>query len=96
MAEINIDFDKMYQASVYLSSKAYLFSGVRRTVGLSRWKLPENVKEQKNIEERINRVLKQLQLAEQLMTDMKTVTNGCIAQYMQAEEKNNKNANKFI
>lgn len=96
MADIEIDFEKMYRASAYLSSRAYMFSNIRRTVGLSRWKLPEDIKKQKNIGKRMEDVMKQLQAAEQLMSEMKTVTNSCISQYMKAENRNTNNANKFI
>lgn len=96
MADINIDFEKMYRASAYLSSRAYMFSNIRRAVGLSRWKLPEDIRKQKNIGERMEEIMKQLQTAEQLMNEMKTVTNSCISQYMKAESKNAGNADKFL
>lgn len=96
MTDIYINFEKIHRASSYLSSKSYLFFSIRRTVGLSRWKLPDKVKKQKNVENRIEEIMRQLQIAEQLMNEMKTVTNSCISQYMNAENVNTDNANKFI
>lgn len=96
MADINIDLKKMHNASAKLAAKEYMFSNIRRTLGLIRWKLPEELKTKKDIEKRINNVLKQVQVAEQLMHEIKTTTNSCISQYVQAENKNSANAKKFL
>ena len=96
MAYVNIDLKKMHNASAKLATKEYLFSNVRRTVGLIRWKLPDELRQKKDIERRINNVLKQVQMAEQLMHEIKTTTNSCISQYVQAENHNNDNAKKFL
>lgn len=96
MAEINIDFKKMHNASAGLSAKEYMFSNIRRTTSLLRWKLPEEIKKRRDIDRRLETVLSQIQIAEQLMHEIKTTTNSCISQYMQAENSITGNANKFM
>ena len=96
MADINIDLKKMRNASAKLAAKEYMFSNVRRTVSLSRWKLPEEIKQKKEISKRIEQVLKQLQKAEQMMHEIKTTTNSSISQYMQMENGLTENAKKFL
>ena len=95
MAEINIDLKKMHNASAKLSSKEYMFSNIRRTTSLLRWKLPEEIKKRRDIDRRLENVLRQIQIAEQLMHEIKTTTNSCILQYMQAENSITSNAEKF-
>ena len=95
MADINIDLKKMHDASAKLASKEYMFSNIRRSVGLIRWKLPEELKKKKGIEKRIENVIQQLQIAERIMHEVKTTTNGCISQYVQADRNLNDNAKKF-
>ena len=95
MAEINIDFKKLQNASSKLSSKEYMFSNIRRTTSLLRWKLPEEIKTRRDIDKRIETVLRQIQIAEQLMHEIKITTNSCISQYMQAESSISRNANRF-
>ena len=96
MSDINIDLRKMRNASAKLATKEYMFSNLRRTMGLIRWKLPEEIKQKKEIDKRIEKILKQIQTAEELMHDIKTTTNSCISQYAQAENRLTENANKFI
>lgn len=95
MAEVNIDFKKLHNASAGLSSKEYMFSNIRRTTSLLRWKLPDEIKKRRNIDGRLETVLKQIQIAEELMHEIKTITNSCIIQYLQAENSITSNANKF-
>lgn len=96
MAEVNIDLRKMHNASARLSSKEYMFSNIRRTTSLLRWKLPEEIKTRRDIDRRLEAVLSQIQIAEELMHEIKTTTNSCIIQYMQAENNITSNADKFI
>lgn len=96
MADIHVDLDKMQQAVTYLSSKAYIVSTARRTVGLLRWKIPEDIRTQHNIENRLEEVTNQLLRAEQLMQEMKTVMNSCMTQYKTMENKLNENAKNFL
>lgn len=95
MAGVNIDLKKMHNASVRLSSKEYMFSNIRRTTSLLQWKLPEKIKKRRDIDRRMETVLKQIQVAEQLMREIKTTTNSCITQYMMAENNITSNADKF-
>ena len=96
MAEINIDLKKMRNASARLSSNEYMFSNIRRTTSLLRWKLPEEIKKRRDIDGRMEAVLRQIQIAEQLMHEIKTTTNSCISQYMQSENSITNNADRFM
>lgn len=95
MAEVNINLKKLHNASTMFSSKEYAFTNIRRTTNLLRWKLPEDVTKRKDIGRRLETVLQQIKAAEQLMHEIKTTTNSCILQYVQAENKITSNAEKL-
>lgn len=96
MADVDIDIKKLRQIAMQLSAKESVLDDARRTLALMRWKLPEDMTNKRNIDERLKDLLIQLERTQNMMQNIRNATNECVAQFMSAEEKNIKNINRLL
>lgn len=95
MSRIQIDIKKVRTASYTLPSMAGKAENVKRSMSLLRWRIPGEVQDQRDIRNRVNNIISELGRVEEELNDIYKITEHCLYQYMNTEEKNYNNASKF-
>lgn len=96
MAGIRLDIKKVRSTNTTLPPLATKLSGIKRGLGLLRWRIPDNIQEEIRMKERIEELLREIERAEAEINEIYTVTNSSIAQYMNVEERLSANAERFL
>lgn len=95
MSRIKIDIKKVRTASYTLPSASSKTENVKRSLSLLRWRIPGEIQDQRDIRNRVNYLISELGRIEDDINDIYKVTEHCLYQYMNTEEKNYDNASKF-
>lgn len=95
MAEINIDMKKVRNANYNLPSVISSLSVQKRDINMMKWRIPSEIQNRRNIQGRLNSILREIEKVEQQLTDVYNVTGSAIAQYMNMEAGLITNASKF-
>ncbi len=90
-----MDFRMVRNANLALPGMISKVSGVKRGTGLLKWRIPQEIQEKYEIEERMVRVNEDLTEIIEMMNRLYAQVNSSLEQYMNIEEKNNINASKF-
>lgn len=95
MAEINIDMKKVRNANYNLPSVISSLSVQKRDINMMKWRIPSEIQNRRNIQGRLNSILREIEKVEQQLTDVYNVTGSAVAQYMNMEVDLTTNASKF-
>ena len=95
MAEINIDMKKVRNANYNLPSVISSLSVQKRDINMMKWRIPSEIQNRRNIQGRLNSILREIEKVEQQLTDVYNVTGSAVAQYMNMEAGLTTNAAKF-
>ena len=82
-------------ANYALPTQLAKIAGIKRGIGLLRWRIPEQIRNKRDIERRVNLLYRQLAEIETEINRIYEVTNQSLYQYANMEEKNTLNANRF-
>ena len=96
MSTINIDIKSVRTSNYKLPADLAKISGVKRGIGLLKWRVPEEVQNEKEIKKRIEELNKQLDVAERELQEIYDVVNFCLTQYSDTENRLSENADMFV
>lgn len=92
---LKFDIKRVRSANYALPNQLAKIAGIKRGIGLLRWRIPEQIRSKKDIGRRINNIYQQLAEIERDINKIYDVTNQSLYQYSNMEEKNTSNANRF-
>ena len=92
---IKFDIKRMRSANYALPTQLAKMAGIKRGIGLLRWRIPEQIRNKRNIGQRMNSIYAQLAEMEKDINRIYDVTNQCLYQYSKKKKKNTSNANRF-
>ncbi|MCM1221655.1 MAG: hypothetical protein NC548_44970 [Lachnospiraceae bacterium] len=95
MAAIHIDIKKVRNANYNLPSMISNLSLQKKYINMLKWRIPSEIQDRRNIRERLNSVLRELDRAEQQMNDIYKVTGSAVTQYMSMETNLTANTSRF-
>lgn len=95
MAEINIDIKKVRNANYNLPPMISSLSAQKKYVNMLKWRIPSEIQDRRNIRERLNSILREMDRAEQQLNDIYKVTGSAVTQYMNMETNLTANASRF-
>lgn len=95
MAAINIDIKKVRNANYNLPSMISNLSVQKKYVNMLKWRIPSEIQNRRNIRERLNSILREMDRAEQQLNDIYKVTGSAVTQYMSMETNLTANASRF-
>lgn len=95
MADIHIDIKKVRNANYNLPPMLSNLSAQKRYVNMLKWRIPSEIQDRKNIRERLDSILREMDRAEQRLNDIYRVTGNAVTQYMDMENKLTANALKL-
>lgn len=95
MAAIDIDIKKVRNANYNLPPMISNLSVQRRYLNMLRWRIPSEIQDRRNIRERLDHILREIDRAEQQMNDIYKVTESAAAQYANVETNLTANASRF-
>ncbi len=87
MSYIQIDLSKVKNANNLIPRIGSSIAGIRRNVGLLRWRVDPEVLNRRNVREKLNHIVSELEKVEQNVEKIYTVTEDIIAQYNDSEQK---------
>ena len=70
MAEINIDMKKVRNANYNLPSVISSLSVQKRDINMMKWRIPSEIQNRRNIQGRLNSILREIEKVEQQLTDV--------------------------
>lgn len=92
---LKFDIKRVRMANYALPTQLAKIAGIKRGIGLLRWRIPEQIRNKRDIERRVNLLYRQLAEIETEINRIYEVTNQSLYQYANMEEKNTLNANRF-
>ncbi|MCM1026246.1 MAG: hypothetical protein NC432_07405 [Roseburia sp.] len=95
MAEIKIDIKRIRNANYDIPPMISGLAAQRRYLNMLKWKIPEEIQGRRNIRERLDTVLRELEKAERQLDDVYRITGSAMAQYRDTEKKITANASRF-
>lgn len=95
MAAIDIDIKKVRNANYNLPPMISNLSVQRRYLNMLRWRIPSEIQDRRNIRERLDHILREIDRVEQQMNDIYKVTESAAAQYANVETNLTANASRF-
>lgn len=95
MAAINIDMKKVRNANYNLPPMISNLSMQKKYINMLKWRIPSEIQDRRNIRERLNFILREMDRAEQQLNDIYKVTGSAVTQYMNVETKLTANASSF-
>ena len=95
MAQINIDMKKVRNVNYNLPSVISNLSVQKRDINMMKWRIPSEIQNRRNIQERLDSILKEIEKVEQQLTDVYSVIGSAVAQYMNMEADLTTNASRF-
>lgn len=95
MAVINIDIKKVRNANYDLPSMISNLSTQKKYISMLKWRIPSEIQDRRNIRERLDAALQEIDRAEQRLDDIYKVTGSAVTQYMNMEANLTANASKF-
>lgn len=95
MAEINIDIKRVRNANYDLPPIISNLSAQKKSISMLKWRIPSEIQDRRNIRERLDAVLREMDRAEQQLNDIYKVTGSAVTQYMNMETNLTANASRF-
>jgi hypothetical protein len=95
MARIDINLDVIKNSNVSVPRVVSGISGVKRDMGLLRWRIDAEVMNRRGVKEKMENIISELSKAEQSVNDIYIVTEGVINQYAESEQILSAYAQKF-
>lgn len=95
MAAINIDIKKVRNANYNLPPMISNLSAQKRYINMLKWRIPSEIQDRRNIRERLNSILREIDRTEQQLNDIYNVTGSAVTQYMNMETNLTANASRF-
>lgn len=95
MAAINIDIKKVRNANGNLPQMISNLSVYKKDISMLKWRIPSEIQGKRNIEERLNIILCEMDRVGQQLNDIYKVTGSAVTQYMRMETNLTVNASKF-
>lgn len=95
MAAINIDMKKVRNANYNLPPMISNLSVQKKYISMLKWRIPSEIQDRRNIRERLNSILQEMDRAEQQLNDIYKVTGSAVTQYMSMETNLTANASRF-
>lgn len=95
MSAIQIDIKKVRNANYNLPPMVSNLSAQKKYISMLKWRIPSEIQDRRNIRERLNAVLRELERAEQQLNDIYKVTGSAVTQYMNMETNLTVNASRF-
>ncbi|MDE6015304.1 MAG: hypothetical protein K2H41_06400 [Acetatifactor sp.] len=95
MAAINIDMKKVRNANYNLPPMISNLSVQKKYISMLKWRIPSEIQDRRNIRERLNSILQEMDRAEQQLNDIYKVTGSAVTQYMSMETTLTANASRF-
>lgn len=95
MAAINFDIKKVRNANYNLPPMISNLSAQKKYVSMLKWRIPSEIQDRRNIRERLNAVLREMDKAEQQLNEIYKVTGSAVTQYMNMETNLTANASRF-
>lgn len=92
---LKFDIKRVRMANYALPTQLAKIAGIKRGIGLLRWRIPEQIRNKRDIGSRVNLLYRQLAEIETEINRIYEVTNQSLYQYANMEEKNTLNANRF-
>lgn len=96
MADIKIDLKRITDANSGMPGMISQVEGARRSVGLMRWRIPEEIQTTCDIKKRLDSVVADMQRAEKLLEDIKRVVGSGITFYSESDARAKNAAEKFL
>lgn len=95
MSAIQIDIKKVRNANYNLPPMISNLSAQKKYVSMLKWRIPSEIQDRRNIRERLNSILREMDKAEQQLNDIYKVTGSAVTQYMNMETNLTVNASRF-
>ncbi len=95
MAAININIKKVRSANYDLPPIISNLSAQKRYLNMLKWRIPSEIQDRRDIRERLNSILKEMDRAEEQLNDIYRITGSAVTQYMNMETKLTANASRF-
>jgi len=95
MAAININVKKVRNANYNLPPIISNLSAQKRYLNMLKWRIPLEIQDRRDIRERLNSILKEMDRVEEQLNDIYRVTGSAVTQYMNMETKLMANASRF-
>ena len=95
MARLEINIDLIKNSNVSVPRVVSGISGVKRDMGLLRWRIDAEVMNRRGVKEKMENIISELTKAEQSVNDIYVVTEGVINQYAESEQILSAYAQKF-
>ena len=95
MAAININIKKVRNANGNLPPIISNLAAYKKNISMLKWRIPSEIQGKRNIGERFNIILHEMDRVEQQLNDIYKVTGSAVTQYMRMETNLTVNASKF-
>lgn len=95
MAEIKFDIKKVRNANYEIPPMLSNLSVQKRNINMLKWRISEDIQNRRNIRQRLDAILREMEWAEQQIGDIYRVTGSAVAQYSNLEAKLTANAAEF-
>lgn len=95
MAEIKIDVKKLRNANYDVPPMVSNLAAQKRYLNMLKWRIPAEIQNRRNIRDRLDQALQELDKAERQLDEVYRMTGSAIAQYRDVEKKITENASKF-
>ncbi len=95
MSEIRIDLKKVRKANYNLPAVVSNLSSQKRYVNMIRWRVPSEIQERREIQKRLDEILKRIEKEEERIQEIYKVTGSAVQQYVNLETTLTENASKF-
>ncbi len=95
MAIINVDTKSVKRANYAIPSQKNIIGNVKRNLALTRWKIPDDILQQRDLKIRIENILNDLNNIENIMNNIYLTTNSIMDEYTDNNQKLSLKASKF-
>lgn len=93
--KIKINFREVRSANRTLPSVITKVSGIRRGIGLLKYRIPTEIQNKYELKERLDKSHRKLEEITNLLSQVYETTNVSLEQYIQTEAVNKSNADSF-
>ena len=95
MGTTKIDIKKVRSANYNLPSMISSLSAQKKVVSMMKWRIPSEIQDRRNIRERLQTILREIEKSEQQLNEIYKVTGSAVTQYMNLEDRLTANASRF-
>ena len=95
MSEIKIDIKKVRNANYNVPSMTSNLSAQKKYVNMLKWRIASDIQNRRNIRNRLDDILRQIEKEEEKLNDIYEVTKSAVTQYTNVETRLTTNASRF-